>query len=78
MTGTTTREAAVPAPTRRAAWAVLAASREGGGRGPAAYARFFNTTKGITEDPATGTAAGPLVGRGQWDRLVVAEGSIRV
>ncbi|MBO0787518.1 MAG: PhzF family phenazine biosynthesis protein [Actinobacteria bacterium] len=26
-----------------------------------AYARFFNPTVGITEDPATGTAAGPLV-----------------
>ena len=25
-----------------------------------AYARFFNPTVGITEDPATGTAAGPL------------------
>ena len=28
--------------------------------GAAAYARFFNPTVGITEDPATGTAAGPL------------------
>lgn len=26
----------------------------------AAYARFFNPTEGIVEDPATGTAAGPL------------------
>lgn len=26
----------------------------------AAYARFFNPTMGIAEDPATGTAAGPL------------------
>lgn len=26
-----------------------------------AYARFFNPTVGIAEDPATGTAAGPLV-----------------
>jgi trans-2,3-dihydro-3-hydroxyanthranilate isomerase len=25
-----------------------------------AYARFFNPTVGIVEDPATGTAAGPL------------------
>ena len=25
-----------------------------------AYARFFNPTVGIAEDPATGTAAGPL------------------
>ena len=28
-----------------------------------AYARFFNPTVGITEDPATGSAAGPLVAR---------------
>ena len=28
--------------------------------GAAAYARFFNPTVGISEDPATGTAAGPL------------------
>jgi PhzF family phenazine biosynthesis protein len=28
-----------------------------------AYARFFNPTMGIWEDPATGTAAGPLVAR---------------
>ncbi len=28
--------------------------------GAAAYARFFNPTVGIVEDPATGTAAGPL------------------
>lgn len=28
--------------------------------GAHAYARFFNPTVGITEDPATGTAAGPL------------------
>jgi PhzF family phenazine biosynthesis protein len=27
---------------------------------PTAYARFFNPTMGIAEDPATGTAAGPL------------------
>lgn len=27
-----------------------------------AYARFFNPTVGIVEDPATGTAAGPLAG----------------
>jgi predicted PhzF superfamily epimerase YddE/YHI9 len=37
----------------------------------AAYARFFNPTMGIAEDPATGTAAGPLaallVHRGQLD-----------
>lgn len=29
--------------------------------GSIAYARFFNPTVGIVEDPATGTAAGPLV-----------------
>ena len=29
--------------------------------GAVAYARFFNPTAGIAEDPATGTAAGPLV-----------------
>ena len=28
-----------------------------------AYARFFNPTVGISEDPATGSAAGPLVSR---------------
>jgi trans-2,3-dihydro-3-hydroxyanthranilate isomerase len=28
-----------------------------------AYTRFFNPTMGIVEDPATGTAAGPLVAR---------------
>lgn len=28
--------------------------------GAAAYTRFFNPTMGIVEDPATGTAAGPL------------------
>jgi trans-2,3-dihydro-3-hydroxyanthranilate isomerase len=33
-----------------------------------AYTRFFNPTMGIHEDPATGTAAGPLVAR------LVAEG----
>ncbi|SHN38508.1 PhzF family phenazine biosynthesis protein [Cryptosporangium aurantiacum] len=35
-----------------------------------AYARFFNPTVGITEDPATGTAAGPLVA------ALVAAGSV--
>jgi trans-2,3-dihydro-3-hydroxyanthranilate isomerase len=29
--------------------------------GAVAYARFFNPVMGISEDPATGTAAGPLV-----------------
>jgi PhzF family phenazine biosynthesis protein len=31
-----------------------------GDDGASAYARFFNPTVGIAEDPATGTAAGPL------------------
>jgi PhzF family phenazine biosynthesis protein len=35
-----------------------------------AYARFFNPTVGIVEDPATGTAAGPLVA------LLVASGIV--
>jgi PhzF family phenazine biosynthesis protein len=35
-----------------------------------AYARFFNPTVGIVEDPATGTAAGPLVA------LLVASGKL--
>ena len=36
-----------------------------------AYARFFNPTVGIWEDPATGSAAGPLVSR------LVAQGVVR-
>jgi len=39
-------------------------------RGAAAYTRFFNPTMGIAEDPATGTAAGPLVAR------LAAEGKV--
>ncbi|MCX4404120.1 PhzF family phenazine biosynthesis protein [Streptomyces sp. NBC_01764] len=35
-----------------------------------AYSRFFNPTMGITEDPATGTAAGPLMA------LLVADGTV--
>jgi PhzF family phenazine biosynthesis protein len=35
-----------------------------------AYTRFFNPSKGIAEDPATGTAAGPLVA------LLVASGRL--
>jgi len=31
--------------------------------GAVAYTRFFNPAMGIWEDPATGTAAGPLVAR---------------
>lgn len=33
------------------------------GAGAVAYARFFNPTMGIAEDPATGSAAGPLAAR---------------
>ncbi len=40
------------------------------GAGAVAYTRFFNPTMGISEDPATGTAAGPLVAK------LVAEGRI--
>jgi trans-2,3-dihydro-3-hydroxyanthranilate isomerase len=39
--------------------------------GSIAYARFFNPTVGIAEDPATGTAAGPLVA------MLVARGVLR-
>ena len=35
-------------------------SLEPAGSAAAAYARFFNPTVGISEDPATGSAAGPL------------------
>jgi PhzF family phenazine biosynthesis protein len=38
--------------------------------GAVAYARFFNPTMGIAEDPATGSAAGPLAAR------LAAEGRI--
>ena len=38
--------------------------------GLSAYARFFNPTVGITEDPATGTAAGPLAAVLTRDGLV--------
>ena len=40
--------------------------------GATAYSRFFNPTVGIWEDPATGTAAGPLAA------LLVAHGLARV
>jgi trans-2,3-dihydro-3-hydroxyanthranilate isomerase len=45
-------------------------SREPGDPAAAAYARFFNPVMGIGEDPATGTAAGPLAAR------LVAEGIV--
>lgn len=38
--------------------------------GLSAYARFFNPTVGIAEDPATGTAAGPLAALLTRDGLV--------
>ncbi|MFG2045166.1 PhzF family phenazine biosynthesis protein [Dactylosporangium sp. NPDC048998] len=38
--------------------------------GASAYARFFNPAMGISEDPATGTAAGPLAA------LLVADGIV--
>jgi trans-2,3-dihydro-3-hydroxyanthranilate isomerase len=38
-------------------------SRDPVSSGAAAYTRFVNPTVGITEDPATGTAAGPLAAR---------------
>jgi trans-2,3-dihydro-3-hydroxyanthranilate isomerase len=47
----------------------------------AAYTRFFNPTVGISEDPATGTAAGPLaaqlVARGvrQPGRMMIEQGT---
>ena len=39
-----------------------------------AYTRFFNPTMGIAEDPATGTAAGPLVARLAAAGQVVPDG----
>ena len=45
-------------------------SREPGEPAAAAYARFFNPVMGISEDPATGTAAGPLAARLVADGLV--------
>src|ERR1700684_1419166 len=39
-----------------------------------AYTRFFNPTMGIAEDPATGTAAGPLVARLAAQGQVPADG----
>jgi PhzF family phenazine biosynthesis protein len=50
-------------------------------RDAAAYARFFNPTVGMSEDPATGTAAGPLaaqlVARGvlQPGRVTIEQGT---
>ncbi|HEY2518912.1 MAG TPA: PhzF family phenazine biosynthesis protein [Streptosporangiaceae bacterium] len=43
-----------------------------------AYTRFFNPTMGIAEDPATGTAAGPLVARLVADGKVAGGGPVIV
>jgi len=43
-----------------------------------AYARFFNPTVGIAEDPATGTAAGPLVARLAREGVVTDGGYVGV
>jgi PhzF family phenazine biosynthesis protein len=44
----------------------------------AAHARFFNPTVGITEDPATGSAAGPLAWHLAARGLVPAAGEIAI
>jgi trans-2,3-dihydro-3-hydroxyanthranilate isomerase len=44
----------------------------------AAHARFFNPTVGITEDPATGSAAGPLAWHLATRGLVPAAGEITI
>ena len=58
-----------PWPAARAAISTRASGRPADDA--AAYARFFNPAMGIAEDPATGTAAGPLaallVRRGQLE-----------
>ena len=41
----------------------LYSREQAGGSDAVAYTRFFNPVMGIPEDPATGTAAGPLVAR---------------
>ncbi|MFD4958859.1 PhzF family phenazine biosynthesis protein [Microbacterium sp. NPDC058389] len=43
-----------------------------------AYARFFNPTVGIVEDPATGTAAGPLAALLVREGLVPEHSPIRI
>lgn len=43
-----------------------------------AYARFFNPTVGIVEDPATGTAAGPLAALLVRDGVAVGGEPIRI
>ncbi|WP_460434095.1 PhzF family phenazine biosynthesis protein [Angustibacter speluncae] len=53
-------------------------STEPGDDGAHAYARFFNPTVGIAEDPATGTAAGPLAALLVRDGRAPADGAVQV
>jgi PhzF family phenazine biosynthesis protein len=53
-------------------------SAEPGQDGAHAYARFFNPTVGIVEDPATGTAAGPLAALLVRDGRAPADGVVQV
>jgi PhzF family phenazine biosynthesis protein len=53
-------------------------STQGSGDDADAYTRFFNPTVGIPEDPATGTAAGPLAALLVRDRLVVERKPVRI
>lgn len=46
--------------------------------GADAYARFFNPTVGIAEDPATGTAAGPLAALLTRDGLRPGDRQVRI
>ena len=46
--------------------------------GADAYARFFNPTVGIAEDPATGTAAGPLAALLVRDGLRAPDGQVTI
>jgi PhzF family phenazine biosynthesis protein len=48
------------------------------GDGLHAYARFFNPTVGIAEDPATGTAAGPLAALLVRDGVAAAGRPVRI
>lgn len=53
-------------------------SAEPGAEGAHAYARFFNPTVGIAEDPATGTAAGPLAALLVREGRAPADGRVQV
>ena len=87
MLGLRTRadvDAAAPEPARlRALLAGVGAegcyvfTTESGADGADAYSRFFNPTVGIVEDPATGTAAGPLAALLSREGLAPG-GSIRI